>query len=139
MEETEVDDRTEEIEPAPGTLLKNALAPEMDAAANRVACTTTRLVMVWSQRSALLVCFQKLKAASSPLSGRLGVWCVRPWYNTPWWAAAGVAAISRTRDGEREREIGRGVCSEGKQRETRSRSAGELTSLFSGANQRSTA
>lgn len=39
LEATEVDDRTEEIAPAPG-LPKNAFAPVMDAAASSVACTT---------------------------------------------------------------------------------------------------
>lgn len=33
-----MDDRTEDTAPAPG-LLKNALAPVMDAAASKVACT----------------------------------------------------------------------------------------------------
>jgi len=39
VEAMEVDDRTEDIAPAPGLLPKNALAPVMDAATSRVACT----------------------------------------------------------------------------------------------------
>lgn len=45
VEATEADDRTEDIAPAPG-LLKNALAPVIDAAASRVACTARPMMFL---------------------------------------------------------------------------------------------
>lgn len=86
VEATEADDRTEDIAPAPG-LLKNALAPVMDAAASRVACTARP--MMFLSRSALVsgekehfrllvrVCLPRWRVERAVRAGfyRLGVRC----------------------------------------------------------------